>query len=202
MLPYPNEGTGGYPITWRELVMMIEGVELTRLRSRKRYDISLKNKRKQHSDFFVKSSVFRTFDVWKTSIRQTLISPFLEHRLAALTAERDRFRAEAICLSEELQGLQTLSERLSSGRTIFEAWWRRCSVSYASFAGCCSAASRSVSFLRIRPNSNWTSKAPLNCSKNVSMPPSRSPPRYPAINRRHAPRNPQRIVSGVSFRSI
>lgn len=42
-LPYLNEGTGGYPITWRELVMMIEGVELTRLRSRKRYDISLKN---------------------------------------------------------------------------------------------------------------------------------------------------------------
>lgn len=40
---YLNEGTGGYPITWRELVMMIEGVELTRLRSRKRYDISLKN---------------------------------------------------------------------------------------------------------------------------------------------------------------
>ena len=40
----------------------------------------------------------------------------LEHRLAALTAERDRFRAEAICLSEELQGLQTLSERLSSER--------------------------------------------------------------------------------------
>ena len=42
-LPYLNEGTGGYPITWRELVMMVEGVELTRLRSRKRYDISLKN---------------------------------------------------------------------------------------------------------------------------------------------------------------
>lgn len=40
----------------------------------------------------------------------------LEHRLAALTAERDRFRAEAICLSEELQGLHTLSERLSSER--------------------------------------------------------------------------------------
>ena len=40
----------------------------------------------------------------------------LKHRLAALTAERDRFRAEAICLSEELQGLQTLSERLSSER--------------------------------------------------------------------------------------
>ena len=32
----------------------------------------------------------------------------LEHRLAALTAERDRFRAEAICLSEELQGLRVL----------------------------------------------------------------------------------------------
>lgn len=40
----------------------------------------------------------------------------LEHRLAALTAERDRFRAEAICLSEELQGLQALSEWLSSER--------------------------------------------------------------------------------------
>lgn len=40
-LPYLNEGTGGYPITRRELVLMVEGVGLARLRSRKRYDISL-----------------------------------------------------------------------------------------------------------------------------------------------------------------
>lgn len=34
---------GGYRVTWRELVLMVEGVELERLRPRKRYDISLKN---------------------------------------------------------------------------------------------------------------------------------------------------------------
>ncbi len=30
-------------VTWRELVLMVEGVELERIRPRKRYDISLKN---------------------------------------------------------------------------------------------------------------------------------------------------------------
>lgn len=41
-LPRLDAETGGYRITWRELVLMVEGVSLERIRSRKRYDISLK----------------------------------------------------------------------------------------------------------------------------------------------------------------
>ena len=42
-LPRFEAREGGYQVTWRELVLMVEGVELERLRPRKRYDISLKN---------------------------------------------------------------------------------------------------------------------------------------------------------------
>lgn len=42
-LPRFDSREGGYRVTWRELVLMVEGVELERLRPRKRYDISLKN---------------------------------------------------------------------------------------------------------------------------------------------------------------
>lgn len=42
-LPRLESREGGYRVTWRELVLMVEGVELERIRSRKRYDISLKN---------------------------------------------------------------------------------------------------------------------------------------------------------------
>ena len=42
-LPRLGAREGGYRVTWRELVLMVEGVELERIRSRKRYDISLKN---------------------------------------------------------------------------------------------------------------------------------------------------------------
>lgn len=42
-LPRPDAREGGYRVTWRELVLMVEGVELERIRPRKRYDISLKN---------------------------------------------------------------------------------------------------------------------------------------------------------------
>lgn len=41
-LPRLDAETGGYRITWRELVLMVEGVSLERIRPRKRYDISLK----------------------------------------------------------------------------------------------------------------------------------------------------------------
>lgn len=42
-LPRLDAREGGYRVTWRELVLMVEGVELERIRPRKRYDISLKN---------------------------------------------------------------------------------------------------------------------------------------------------------------
>ena len=42
-LPRLEAREGGYRVTWRELVLMVECVELERIRSRKRYDISLKN---------------------------------------------------------------------------------------------------------------------------------------------------------------
>lgn len=42
-LPRFDKQTDGYRITWRELVLMVEGVELARLRSCKRYDICLNN---------------------------------------------------------------------------------------------------------------------------------------------------------------
>jgi len=42
-LPHLDVGDGGYRVTWRELVLMVEGVELERIRPRKRYDISLKH---------------------------------------------------------------------------------------------------------------------------------------------------------------
>lgn len=42
-LPRLDAGEGCYRVTWRELVLMVEGVELERIRPRKRYDISLKN---------------------------------------------------------------------------------------------------------------------------------------------------------------
>lgn len=42
-LPRRDTRDGGYRVTWRELVLMVEGVELERIRPRKRYDISLKN---------------------------------------------------------------------------------------------------------------------------------------------------------------
>ena len=42
-LPRLNAERGGYRVTWRELVLMVEGVELQRIRPRKRYDISLKS---------------------------------------------------------------------------------------------------------------------------------------------------------------
>ena len=41
-LPRLEAETGGYRVSWRELVLMVEGVSLERIRSRKRYDISLK----------------------------------------------------------------------------------------------------------------------------------------------------------------
>lgn len=41
-LPRLEAEAGGYRVTWRELVLMVEGVSLERIRSRKRYDISLK----------------------------------------------------------------------------------------------------------------------------------------------------------------
>jgi len=40
-LPRLDDLSGGYRVTWRELVLMVEGVEPARLRSRKRYDIFL-----------------------------------------------------------------------------------------------------------------------------------------------------------------
>ena len=73
----------------------------------------------------------------------------------------------------------------------------------SSFAGCCSAASRSVSFLRIRPSSNWTSKASLKLQQEreyAALQESASISRKKPASRTE--RNPQRIVSGVSFRSI
>lgn len=42
-LPHLDAETGGYRVTWRELVLMVEGVSLERIRPRKRYDISLKS---------------------------------------------------------------------------------------------------------------------------------------------------------------
>lgn len=42
-LPRRDTQEGGYRVSWRELVLMVEGVELERIRPRKRYDISLKN---------------------------------------------------------------------------------------------------------------------------------------------------------------
>lgn len=42
-LPRLDVGDGGYRVMWRELVLMVEGVELERIRPRKRYDISLKH---------------------------------------------------------------------------------------------------------------------------------------------------------------
>lgn len=42
-LPRTDTREGGCRVTWRELVLMVEGVELERIRPRKRYDISLKN---------------------------------------------------------------------------------------------------------------------------------------------------------------
>lgn len=42
-LPRLDAREGGYRVTWRELVLMVEGVELERIRPRKRYDISLKD---------------------------------------------------------------------------------------------------------------------------------------------------------------
>ena len=42
-LPRTDTREGGYRVTWRGLVLMVEGVELERIRPRKRYDISLKN---------------------------------------------------------------------------------------------------------------------------------------------------------------
>lgn len=42
-LPRRDTPEGGYRVSWRELVLMVEGVELERIRPRKRYDISLKN---------------------------------------------------------------------------------------------------------------------------------------------------------------
>lgn len=42
-LPRLDACEGCYRVTWRELVLMVEGVELERIRPRKRYDISLKN---------------------------------------------------------------------------------------------------------------------------------------------------------------
>lgn len=42
-LPRTDTQEGGYRVSWRELVLMVEGVELERIRPRKRYDISLKN---------------------------------------------------------------------------------------------------------------------------------------------------------------
>ncbi len=42
-LPRVAAREGGYRVSWRELVLMVEGVELERIRPRKRYDISLKN---------------------------------------------------------------------------------------------------------------------------------------------------------------
>lgn len=42
-LPRLDVGAGGYRVMWRELVLMVEGVELERIRPRKRYDISLKH---------------------------------------------------------------------------------------------------------------------------------------------------------------
>ncbi len=42
-LPRIEAREGGYRVTWRELVLMVEGVELERIRPRKRYDISLKD---------------------------------------------------------------------------------------------------------------------------------------------------------------
>ena len=42
-LPRFDAQTGGYRITWRELVLMVEGVELERIHPNKRYDISLKS---------------------------------------------------------------------------------------------------------------------------------------------------------------
>lgn len=42
-LPRLDAREGRYWLTWRELVLMVEGVELKRIRPRKRYDISLKN---------------------------------------------------------------------------------------------------------------------------------------------------------------
>lgn len=42
-LPRRDTREGGYRVSWRELVLMVEGVELERIRPRKRYDISLKN---------------------------------------------------------------------------------------------------------------------------------------------------------------
>lgn len=42
-LPRRDIRDGGYRVSWRELVLMVEGVELERIRPRKRYDISLKD---------------------------------------------------------------------------------------------------------------------------------------------------------------
>ena len=42
-LPRLDAERGGYRITWRELVLMVEGVSLERIRPRKRYNISLKS---------------------------------------------------------------------------------------------------------------------------------------------------------------
>lgn len=51
-LPRLDAETGGYRVTWRELVLMVEGVSLERIRSRRRYDISLKTSINSNRDFW------------------------------------------------------------------------------------------------------------------------------------------------------
>lgn len=42
-LPRFDAETGGYRVSWRELILMVEGVTLSRVRLRKRFDLPLKH---------------------------------------------------------------------------------------------------------------------------------------------------------------
>lgn len=42
-LPRFDAATGGYRVSWRELMLMVEGITLSRVRLKKRFDFPLKN---------------------------------------------------------------------------------------------------------------------------------------------------------------
>ncbi len=82
-MPRLDASKGGYRITWREPVLMAEGVESERIRSRKRYDISLEN-----------------------SVNNVLIA--LRSSTAALASERDNLPCVVEKMQDELRRLRRM----------------------------------------------------------------------------------------------
>ena len=54
-LPEFDTETGGYSLSWRELMLMVEGVSLRRIRLRKRFDVPLKHSVKNTTNHSVSS---------------------------------------------------------------------------------------------------------------------------------------------------